>query len=122
MAAARKTRRPPARGKASRRGRRRRLIGRWLPVLVLVGVVYFYYRPLASWMHTRSALAHRESQVVALQRQKTDLEQAVARATSLTALARRARRIGLIQQGEQLFIIKGIPAWRRAHPAAKQDP
>jgi hypothetical protein len=94
------------------------VIGRWLPVLVLVAVAYFYYRPLASWMHTRSALAHRESQVAALQRQKTELEQAVARATSLSALARRARRIGLVQQGEQLFIVKGIPAWRRAHAHA----
>jgi hypothetical protein len=95
------------------------VISRWLPILVLVGVAYFYYRPLASWMHTRSALAHREAQVTALQRQKTELEQAVARATSLTALARRARRIGLVQHGEQLFIIKGIPAWRKAHAPTK---
>jgi hypothetical protein len=82
---------------------------------MLVVVAYFYYRPLASWMHTRSALAHREAQVGALERQRAELEQAVTRATSLPALTRRARRIGLVQQGEQLFIIKGIPAWRRAH-------
>ena len=86
---------------------------------MLVVVAYFYYRPLVSWMHTRSALAKRESQVGALERQKSELEQAVTRATSLPSLSRRARRIGLVQQGEQLFIIKGIPAWRRAHPDAR---
>ena len=54
-------------------------------------------------------------QVASLQRQKGELEQAVERAMSLPALTRRARRIGLVQQGEQLFIVKGIPAWKRAH-------
>jgi hypothetical protein len=38
---------------------------------------------------------------------------------SLQSLTRRARRIGLVQQGEQLFIVKGIPAWRRAHRHVK---
>jgi chorismate-pyruvate lyase len=90
-----------------------------LPVLVLLVVAYFYYRPIASWMHTRDALARREAQVAALQRQKAEFEQAVARATTLSALTRRARRIGLVHQGEQLFIVKGIPAWRRAHSHAK---
>ncbi len=82
---------------------------------MLVVVAYFYYRPLASWMHTRSALARREAQVGVLVHQKTELERAVTLATSLPALTRRARRIGLVQQGEQLFIVMGIPAWRRAH-------
>lgn len=100
--------------KASRRARRRRL-GRLLPVLVLVVVAYFYYRPLASWMHTRDALRQREGQVAALQRQKDLLTDAVVRATSLPSLERRARRIGLVRPGEQLFIVKGIPAWKRAH-------
>ena len=86
---------------------------------MLVVVAYFYYRPLASWMHTRGALAHREAQVGALERQRAELERAVTRATSLPALTRRARRIGLVKQGEQLFIVKGIPAWRRTHEPTK---
>ena len=86
-------------------------------MLVLVVVAYFYYRPLSSWMHTRNALRDRENQVAALQRQKDTLTRAVVRATSLPALERRARRIGLIRPGEQLFIVKGIPAWKRAHRA-----
>ena len=103
------------RARVARRRRRRGRLARILPIVVLIVVAYFYYRPLASWMHSRSALAQRQTQVAELQRQKTQLEQAVTRATSLASLARRARRIGLVQQGEQLFIVKGIPAWRRAH-------
>jgi hypothetical protein len=89
-------------------------------VLVLAVVAYFYYRPLASWLHTRSALEQRQSQVAALTRQRRALERAVERATSLTSLERRARRIGLIRPGEQLFIVKGIPAWNRAHAAKRR--
>ena len=84
-------------------------------MLVLVVVAYFYYRPLASWFHTRDALRQRQSQVAVLQRQKDELARAVVKATSLPALERRARRIGLVRPGEQLFIVKGIPAWKRAH-------
>ena len=82
-------------------------------IFLAVAIAYFYYRPLSSWVHTRSALAHRQAQVASLQKQKADLEQALTKATSLSALARRARRIGLIRQGEKLYIIKGIPAWKR---------
>jgi cell division protein FtsB len=85
-------------------------------VLVLVVVAYFYYRPVASWFHTRDALRQRQSQVAALERQKDALTRAVVKATSLPALERRARRIGLVRPGEQLFIVKGIPAWKRAQP------
>jgi cell division protein FtsB len=86
-----------------------------LPVAVLVVMAYFYYRPISSWIDTNGALAHRQAQVAALQHQKEKLEQQVAKASTLASLARRARRIGLVREGEQLFIVKGIPAWRRAH-------
>ena len=107
------------RARAARRRRRRSRVARIFPVVVLIVVAYFYYRPLASWMHTRSALARQQTQVAALQHQKDELEQAVTQATSLASLARRARRIGLVQQGEQLFIVKGIPAWLRAHRSGR---
>ena len=119
MAGKHETRRGGARKRSLRRTHRRRRLGRLLPILVLVAVAYFYYRPLASWLDTRSALERRQAQVAALERQKHALERAVERATSLPALTRRGRRIGLVQPGEQLFIVKGIPAWKRAQSAAK---
>ena len=78
-------------------------------------VAYLSYRPLSSWTHTRSALAQRSSQVQVLEAQKATLEREVEQATSLKQLARTARRIGLVRPGERLFIVKGIPAWRRTH-------
>ena len=90
-----------------------------MPVLVLAAVAYCYYKPLSSWVHTRHALAQRQAQVAALERQKRALEAAVEQASTDAALARRARRIGLVEPGERLFIVKGIPAWKRAHASGK---
>jgi hypothetical protein len=33
----------------------------------------------------------------------------------MDVVAREARRLGYVRQGEHLFIVKGIGAWRRAH-------
>jgi len=111
-----------ARTRTSRRPSRRayrRRVRRLLPVIVLAVVAYCYYKPLASWVHTRHALERRQAQVAALQRQKHALELTVARASTDAALARRARRIGLVEPGERLFIVKGIPAWKRAHATSR---
>jgi cell division protein FtsB len=105
--------------KARRRRLRRLKLGRVGAVAVIVLVGYLYYRPLASWMHTRGALAARTAQVQALEAQKTALEREVAQATSLAQLARSARRIGLVRPGERLFIVNGIPEWRRKHQQAR---
>ena len=100
-----------------RSARRRRLrLGRLWAIGVVVVVAYLYYRPLSSWLHTRAALTQRTQQVQVLQAQKAALEQDVIRATSLTQLARSARRIGLVRPGERLFLVEGISHWRRAHP------
>ena len=85
----------------------------------MVVAAYLYYRPLTSWLHTRTALAQQASQVRALQAQKAELEREVALATSPTQLARSARRIGLVRPGERLFIVKGIPDWRRVQPQSR---
>jgi cell division protein FtsB len=110
-----------ARKRSPKRKRRTtpRRLRRLLPILVLAAVAYAYYKPLSSWMHTRHALAQRRGQVAALERQKHALEAAVEQASTDAALARRARRIGLVEPGERLFIVKGIPAWERAHASGK---
>ena len=95
---------------------RRLRFGRLGAIAAIVLVAYLYYRPLSSWMHTRAALAQRSSQVQVLEAQKATLEREVEQATSLKQLARTARRIGLVRPGERLFIVKGIPEWRRTHP------
>jgi len=78
-------------------------------------MAFLYYRPIASYVETRSERETRMDQVVALRAEKARLERRLARTTSDAALARDARRIGYVRPGERLFIIKGIPAWQRKH-------
>ena len=99
--------------KAPRRPRGRlRLL---LPLAVLMVMAFLYYRPISTYLHTRSELDARRAQVVALRQEKARLERRLARTTSDAALAREARRIGYVKPGERLFIMKGIAGWQRAH-------
>lgn len=105
----------PVRG-GGRRLRRRRpwAVRLLLPLVVVLGAVFLYARPLANYSETRADLKARQASVDALLERKRELEALHARTTSREALARQARRIGLVRPGEELFIVKGIPAWRRS--------
>ena len=106
--------------KAQPRVRRRRL--RLLWAVAIVGVaVYLYYRPLASYLETRSDLAARRAEVETLKIARAQLELRLVNSTSMDATEREARRIGYVKPGEQLFVVKGIPAWRQARGAARDS-
>jgi cell division protein FtsB len=79
--------------------------------LVLVGL--FYWTPLHAYLHTREALNRRESEVARLQAQNRLLEKRVATVGQGEALIREARRLQLVKPGEQLYIVRGISAWRK---------
>jgi cell division protein FtsB len=96
----------------TRRSRRLRLL---LPAVTLGIVAFLYYQPLARYVEARNELAARQAEVRELRAERARLELRLERSTSLVALAREARRVGLVRPGEQLFIVKGIPAWRRSH-------
>lgn len=98
--------------------RKRRRLRLLIPIAILTVMAFLYYRPLASYVETRSELGTRRGQVVALRAEKARLERRLVRTTSDAALAREARRIGYVKPGEQLFIVKGIGVWQRRHPAA----
>ena len=102
-------RRKPARTRA-----RRMRAGRLLVLGVLVLVAFLYYRPLTSYLETRSDVNRRHAEVVALRVERARLERRLAKSTSVSSLRREARRIGYVRPGERLFIVKGIPEWRRA--------
>ncbi|MEO5632485.1 septum formation initiator family protein [Gaiella sp.] len=86
-----------------------------IPLGILIVMAFLYYRPIASYLETRSERETRMSQVVALRAEKQRLERRLVRTTSDAALARDARRIGFVRPGERLFIVKGISAWQRQH-------
>jgi cell division protein FtsB len=92
--------------------RRSRLVA--LAGLVLIGLLY--WKPLHTYMHTRKVLANREAQVSRLEAEQQQLEQTIAAAGTGQGLVREARRLGFVKPGEQLFIVRGIAAWRATSP------
>ena len=104
-----------------RRSRRRRLLGRWLGGAVLLACAVLYYQPLVAYLDKRAEVAVRTAEVEELRRERASLERRLDAQTSTATLVREARRMAYVQPGEQLFIVKGIPEWRRAQ-AARQAP
>jgi cell division protein FtsB len=81
--------------------------------LVLIAVLY--WKPLHTYMHTKAELQARQAQVAVLERQQVQYKQRIASIADGDTLVREARRLGLVKPNEQLFIVKGIAAWRHAH-------
>jgi len=105
----------------SRRPSRSRLLLRWLGVAVLCLVGFLYYRPAKTYFEKRATLADRAAEVHRLRAQRARLQRRLTISQSDAALAREARRLGLVKPGEQLFIVKGIAKWRRTHGYARDD-
>ena len=103
------------------RRRRSRLLLRWLAAGLLALVLGLYYRPLRSYVETRDALRERVAEVEALRARKRALQRRLAVETSKDALLREARLLGYVKPGERLFIVKGIPEWRRARARARLE-
>ncbi len=95
------------------RPRRRVPIVRWAALATLAVVALLYYRPLKSYVETRGALEERQSEVRQLRAKRDELARRLEDADTPAALARRARKLGLVKRGERLFIVKGIEEWRR---------
>lgn len=97
------------------RRRRRRRLTRWVVLGVAVLLALLYYRPVRAYINTHRTLDARTAEVRALAARKHRLEDRLLEIRSGSTLARGARRLGLVQPGEHLFIVRGIPEWRRAH-------
>ena len=76
--------------------------------------VYLYYRPIASYVETKNDVAAQRAEVEALKLVKAELELRLVNSASVGSLEREARRINYVKPGERLFVVKGIPAWRKA--------
>jgi cell division protein FtsB len=95
------------------RRRRRIPVLRWAAVATLAVVALLYYRPVRSYLETRSSVMARQAEVRELRAKRDRLARRLEDAETPEALARRARKLGLVKPGEQLFIVKGIEEWRR---------
>jgi cell division protein FtsB len=103
---------PNSKRRASR-PRRRTPVLRWAALATLVVVALLYYRPVKSYVDTRGALEARQAEVRKLRARRDELARRLEEADTPEALARRARRLGLVKPGERLFIVNGIEEWRR---------
>ena len=111
----------------ARRGRARPRIGRRrLRVLWIVGIfaiaVYLYYRPISSYLETRNELATTRAEVDSLRLVKGELQLRLVNSTSVGSIEREARRSSYVRPGERLFVVKGIPAWRKARSSGRDRP
>ena len=97
----------------ARRPSRTVLVRRWVAVGVLVLVGLLYYRPLKAYVDAKGELSQRTQAVQKLEQEKQRLQHQLGDSTSLATLAREARTLGYVRQGEHLFIVKGINEWRQ---------
>jgi cell division protein FtsB len=97
------------------RPRRRRRLARWVALGLVLLLAALYYRPVRAYVDTKRTLAARTAEVAALTARKRELELRLSEIRSGATLVRGARRLGLVKPGERLFIVRGIPEWRRAH-------
>lgn len=99
---------------------RRRLRLLWFVAIAGIAV-YLYYRPIASYLETRNELTTSRSEVESLRLVKGELQLRLVNSTSVGSIEREARRIGYVKPGERLFVVKGIPAWRKARTSGHGD-
>ena len=81
-----------------------------LGAIVLVGVLY--WKPIRTYEHTKAVLTRREGEVARLEAQQRQLNGRIASVGKGQDLVREARRLGFVKPGEELFIVRGIAAWR----------
>ena len=87
-------------------------------LLALGGVVlvaFLYWKPRTPTCTRSTSCSARRREVQRLRGEKAQLEKRIAQAGTGAQLVREARRLGLVKPGEQLFIVRGIAAWRKHH-------
>jgi cell division protein FtsB len=101
--------------RSKKRVPRGRFLLRWLGVGTLAFIAFLYWQPLRSYLSTNNAVKQQSDQVHELRTQKLRLERRLAESDTAQSVTREARRLGYVEPGERLFIVKGIASWRRHH-------
>jgi cell division protein FtsB len=80
-------------------------------------IALLYWKPIRAYEHTKAVLARRQAEVASLREQQHALQQRLAAVDRGQTLVLEARRLGLVKPGEELFIVRGIAAWRQRRHA-----
>jgi cell division protein FtsB len=111
--AARAPRRPArSPSKRSRRPSRSARALRWIGLAVLLAVAIGYVQPLRAYRDATADVAARRAEVDRIARANAALEDRIDEAATPEFVEREARKLGLVQPGERLFIVTGIEEWK----------
>jgi cell division protein FtsL len=93
---------------ARRRPSRSQLALRWAGAAILVAIALSYIHPLTSYRHAQREVAERQASISALERENDALTKKLMDAGKSEFVVREARRLGLVREGEHLFIVTGV--------------
>ncbi len=85
---------------------------RLLAIGAIALVAFLYWKPLHSYARTKHDLQASQADVRALEAKNAKLQKKIALANTGPELIQQARLLGLVRPGEQLFLVRGIAAWR----------
>ncbi len=85
-------------------------LGRWALIGVFALVVVLYIGPAARWISTYRQAKDKRAQVAALQAENRALKARERRLRGAASLERQARRLGMVQAGEKLYVVEGTGA------------
>ena len=82
-------------------------------VMILTGLVFVFGFPIHSYLDQRHQIRVAEHHLAVLRTQDVALQKEAQRLSSDAEVERLARSLyNLVKPGEQLFIVRGIAAWR----------
>jgi cell division protein FtsB len=85
---------------------------RLLAIGAIALVAFLYWKPLHTYMRTKHDLQASQAAVRSLETKNAKLQKKIALANTGPELLKQARLLGLVRPGEQLFLVRGIAAWR----------
>ncbi|HEV2062347.1 MAG TPA: septum formation initiator family protein [Solirubrobacteraceae bacterium] len=84
-------------------------LGRIALLLVLLGVLALYVKPVLSWWSTREESHRRGAEVSALEAENERLRKRRAELKDPRVLESEARQLGMIKPGERAYVVEGLP-------------
>jgi cell division protein FtsB len=84
-------------------------LGRLALLATLIVILFLYISPAKHWWQQSRTAAAQRSELDELSRENRKLKRQVRALRDPGALEQEARRLGMVQQGERAYVIKGLP-------------
>lgn len=84
-------------------------LGRVFLLGVLFMILLMYVSPLTRWVTQKNTAKEDTAELHQLQSTNTELKAKLKSLQSAQALELRARKLGMVEQGERAFVVEGLP-------------